>query len=44
LAKQWWSGEVNHATIGDTHDNAEKAAEETKKLIKTKLRKPSPPF
>lgn len=43
LAKQWWSGEVNQATIGDTQDSAEKAADEARKLIKAKPKKPSPP-
>lgn len=43
LAKQWWSGEVDQAVIGETHDKAEKAVDEAKKLIKAKPKKPSPP-
>ncbi|WP_236088811.1 P-loop NTPase fold protein [Pseudomonas aeruginosa] len=43
LAKQWWSGDVDQATISATHDKAEKAADEAKQLIKAKPKKPSPP-
>lgn len=43
LAKQWWSGDVDQATIDATHDNAGKAADEAKQLIKPKPKKPSPP-
>ncbi|MFG0410274.1 P-loop NTPase fold protein [Pseudomonas sp. FYR_11] len=43
LAKQWWSGEVDQAMIGETHDKAEKAGDEAKKLIREKPKKTSPP-
>ncbi len=43
LTKQWWSGDVNQATIDATHDKAGKAADEVKQLIKAKPQKPSPP-
>jgi len=43
LAKQWWSGDVDQAIIGETHDKAEKAVDEAKKLIRGKPKKTSPP-
>lgn len=43
FAKQWWSGEVDQAMVGEIHDKAETAAEEGKKLIRGKPQKPSPP-
>ncbi|MFK4136467.1 P-loop NTPase fold protein [Pseudomonas luteola] len=43
LAKQWWSGEIDQTMISETHDKAEKAADEAKKLIREKTKKTSPP-
>lgn len=43
LAKQWWSGDVDQATIDATHDNAGKAEDEAKQLIKARPKRPSPP-
>lgn len=43
VAKQWWSGDVDQGTVTATHEQAGKAVDEAKQLIKAKPKKPSPP-